>query len=444
MTYQEALDYLFSFTNLEQLPPRAFAAENFNLQRIESLLASLTNPHLGRLTVHIGGTKGKGSTAAMFASVLCAAGYKTGLLTSPHLITFEERIQIDGMHISPEQLVAAVEALQPAVESYHRDPCHGRLTTFELITVTAFLAFEQNGATAQVLEVGMGGRLDATNVVPAPDLCVITPISYDHTEVLGDTLAAIAGEKAGIAKKGCPLVMALQEEEAKRVIAQRCYEVGAPLIDVEKRAAWTRISQTLDEQRFEVRALKTAFTLQIPLLGTFQIENAAAAVTGMEVLRERGVPIRREAIEQGLAQVKWPGRLQILEREPLVVVDGAHNAASARRLAEALRADFPHERCYFIIGTSADKDIDGIAAQLAPLGETVFVTSAATPRAADPQRVATAFQHAGARTEIVESAGEGVRRAKSIASAGDLICVTGSLYIVGEVLKQHESRSMNV
>ncbi len=435
MTYQEAFGYLFSFTNFEEISPRDLAAENFNLKRVEHLLAFLGDPHLGRLTVHIAGTKGKGSTGAMTASVLQAAGYRTGFLSSPHLIAFEERIQIAGSPISQQAFLVGMQELRPAVEAYHQDAQYGRLTTFELMTALAFVCFQREGATAQVLEVGMGGRLDATNVIPAPDLCIITPISYDHTEVLGNTLAAIAGEKAGIIKKGCPVVMAPQEEEAKRVIAQRCYALDAPLIDVEKRAAWKRSSQSLDEQCFYLHTLKTGFELRIPLLGAFQMENAVTAVTGIELLRERGVPITREAIQQGLAQVRWPGRLQILERNPLLVVDGAHNVASARRLAEALQADLPHQRIFFVIGTSADKDIDGIAKELAPLAETVFVTRSASPRAAHPQRVADAFAAAGVTAHMVESAAEGIACARDRATADDLICATGSLYIVGDVLK---------
>ena len=436
MTFQEALAYLFSFTNYEQAPAEAYAAENFDLKRVEALLRAVGDPHLGRLTVHIAGTKGKGSVAAMTDSVLRAAGLRTGMLTSPHLCDFTERIQIDGRQISEQALADLVTQLSPAVEAYHTNARFGRLTTFELVTVLAFLYFRQEGASAQVLEVGLGGRLDATNVLPSPDLTVIAPVSYDHTEILGATLGAIAGEKAGIIKPGCPVVMAPQEDEAARVIAARCYALNAPLLDVAKRYSWERTGHSLDGQRFQVRTSRTGFDLTIPLLGAFQLENAATALAGLDILRGAGVSISREAIASGMAQVHWPGRLQVLERSPLLLVDGAHNGASARRLGEALATDFAHRRVLLVVGTSADKDLGAIAHGLAGVADEVVATRSANPRAADASAIARAFSDQGVHAETAEDVVTALQVAHDRAQPEDLICVTGSLFLVGEVLRQ--------
>ena len=319
MSYQQAEAYLHRFTNYEAAPATTYGAENFDLRRMESLLELLGNPHLGRVTVHIAGTKGKGSIAAMTAAVLQVSGYRTGLFTSPHLCTFRERFRIDGQPISEEDFVALVDVLQEAVETYHQAPQFGRLTTFEMTTALAFLHFRQSGATAQVLEAGMGGRLDATNVVPQPNLCIITPISYDHTQILGDTLEAIAGEKAGIIKPGVPVVMAQQPEEARTVIARRCYQQNAPLLDVSRQAQWSRMSQELDlsGQTCSFRLARAGYQIWLPLLGSVQVENAATVIVAAETLRDRGVAIAYKAIERGLAAVRWPGRLQIIQQRPV-------------------------------------------------------------------------------------------------------------------------------
>ena len=436
MNYQEALHYLDSFTNYEQLPAQAYAAEKFDLKRVEMLLHQLGDPHLGRITVHIAGTKGKGSAAAMMASVLGMAGYRTGLLTSPHLCNFRERIRLDGSAISESVLAELVEQVKPMVEAYHVAPVFGKLTTFELVTVVALLYFQQCGATAQVLEVGLGGRLDATNVVPKPDLCFITPVSYDHMEVLGTTLTAIAREKAGIIKQGVPLVMAPQENEARAVIAARCYELDAPLVDVDRRTKWIRINQTLEGQSFEVRGLRTGFKLWTCLLGAVQMENAATVVAGFEVLRELGMALPRGAVEEGIARVTWPGRLQVLAEAPLLLLDGAHNGASARRLREALQEDFPHRRVILVVGSLADKDIQRIASELAPVADQVITARLASPRSADPLNIAGAFARYGVPAEPAKNVADALDAARAAASPVDLICATGSLYLVGEVLAQ--------
>ncbi|MBI2885869.1 MAG: bifunctional folylpolyglutamate synthase/dihydrofolate synthase [Chloroflexi bacterium] len=434
MTYQDALRYLQSFTNYEQQPAQAYAAEHYDLRRMAMLLRRLGDPHLGRVTVHIAGTKGKGSVAAMMASVLEAAGYRTGLFTSPHLCDLRERVRLSGRAISPADLATLVEQLHREVESYHQEPVYGRITTFELLTALAFLHFQRQGAAAQVLEAGMGGRLDATNVVPQPDLCIITPVSYDHVEVLGATLDAIAGEKAGIIKPGVPVIMAPQDDAARTVIAQRCYQQGAPLVDVASRAKWARLSQTFEGQSVQVRGLKTRFQLTTPLLGAFQAENAAVVALAVEALREHGVAVTRVAVEQGVARVRWPGRLQVLEREPLLLLDGAHNGASARCLCEALQSDFPHRRAILVVATLSDKDQDAIARELAPATDLAIVTRVAHPRATPTEALAAAFRHRNVAVQVADAVASALAVARAEADEADMICATGSLYLAGQVL----------
>ena len=434
--YEEALDYLHQFTDYEQAPQSAYAASNFDLRRMQALLSLLDNPDVGRVTVHIAGTKGKGSVAAMTAAVLQAGSYRVGLLTSPHLCTFRERIRIDGQPISEDDFVAAVDELRPAVDTYHRDTAWGRLTTFELSTTAAFLAFRRAGATAQVLEVGMGGRLDATNVV-TPHLTIITPISYDHMAILGNTIEAIAGEKAGIIKPGVPLVIAPQPEEARRVFAKRCYELNAPLFDVTLKAHWARLALDPDlrGQWCTVRLTRTAYQIWIPLLGAVQMENAVTVALAIETLRDSGIEIPYKSLEVGLSAVRWPGRLQVVERDPLLVLDGAHNDASARRLHDALTKDFEHRNLILIVGISSDKDIPAIAAALAPGADYVIATRAASPRAAKPEAIAKTFSEHSVNVESAPDLATALARARTIAGKKDMICVTGSLIVVGETLQ---------
>lgn len=423
------LTYLYSHADFER--GRTASESQYDLSRVEYLLHELGDPHLGRLTVHLAGTKGKGSTAAMIASVLQAAGYRTGLFTSPHLCDFRERIRVDGVAISEDAFAHAVEEVREAADRYHQDPKYGRLTTFELTAAAAFLHFRNQGATAQVLEAGLGGRLDATNVIPAPEVAVITPLSYDHMDVLGHTLAAIAGEKAGIIKPGGAVVMAIQEPEAGAVIARRCYEIGATLTDAGRRARLQRTAFDLEGQSFHLTTAKASYDLHIPLLGAFQIENATVAVAAYEILRSQGIPLRREHLEQGLAQARWPGRLQLVRHEPLVVLDGAHNGASAHRLREALTTDVPHKRLTLVFGASQDKDLSAIAAEIGPIASEVVATRADSPRSTKPAAIAKAF---GTKV-TAPSVKEALDLALSKAQPNELVCVTGSLYVVGEALE---------
>lgn len=442
MDYRQALDYILGFTDYEKTPAVSYAAANFDLRRMEALLGRLGNPHLGRPTVHIAGTKGKGSTAALVASVLQAAGYGAGLFTSPHLHTFRERIRISGQLIAPDEVARLTAEMQPQVEAVNAAGEHGRLTTFELITALAFLHFQRQQAEVQVIETGLGGRLDATNVV-APTVSVITSISYDHMAILGSTLAQIATEKAGIIKAGRPVVSAPQEEEAAAVIAAVCAEKGAKLTQVGRDVVWTKDKvappSNLSKpggQSLVVMGRFGEYPVWIPLLGEHQLENAAVAVAVLEVLKEQGLVWNPEALRQGLAQVSWPGRLEVLGRAPWLVVDGAHNGESARALVAALKQNFHFERVILLFGASADKDVAAMAAELAALRPQVIATAASHPRSASAEAVAQAFVVQGLAVEAVSRVSEALSRARAGAGPGDLIIATGSLFLVAEVRQQ--------
>ncbi len=437
VNYQAALDYVLSFADYERMPRSALV---FDLRRIEMLLERLGKPQEAAKAVHVAGTKGKGSTAAMIASVLTEAGYRTGLYTSPHLLSLTERIQVDGKPIAEDVFAKLVEMMKPEVEAVNDFGASGELTTFELLTVLAFTYFKEREAEYQVLETGLGGRLDATNVVQ-PEVCVITSISFDHTDVLGDTLAQIATEKAGIIKSGSTVVCSPQSLEAMEVIERICRERGVGLFRVGSDVTWHRQTFSLEGQSFQLRGITGEYEINLPLLGEHQLENAATAVAVAEVLVERGAKISPEGITTGLAKVHWPGRLQILQREPWIIVDGAHNADSARRLVEALKQYFDFSRVVLVFGASSDKNIAGMIAELASLPDLVIVTQSRHPRAVEPATLVSEFSKLGVVSEVAENVASAVELALTRAMPSDLICATGSLFIVAEVMEYMLKRS---
>ena len=434
MDYRAALDYILSFTDFERAPAVVYSAANFDLRRMEQLLERLGNPHLEARAIHVAGTKGKGSTAAMIASALGAAGYRTGLYTSPHLHTFRQRINVAGKDIAKGKFSTLVDRLKPEVEAVNLGHAYGELTTFEILTAMAFTYFGDAEVDFQVLEAGLGGRLDATNVVPA-EVAVITSISLDHAEVLGDSLDKIAGEKAGIIKPGSVVVISPQEAEAERVIKEACEEKGARLIAVGRDVTWHKKAADISGQWLTVNGQMDSYDLAIPLLGEHQLENAATAVAALEALASRGVSIPTESIVNGLAKVRWPGRLEIINHEPLFLVDAAHNADSARRLKEAIKQYFDFQRLVLIIGVSSDKDIAGIAGQLAPLSTVAIATRSRHPRALEPPLLLEELLRHGAYTELTESVAAAVGRALALAGPRDLICATGSLFVAAEAIE---------
>jgi dihydrofolate synthase/folylpolyglutamate synthase len=444
--YQQTLDYIYGFVNYETMPVTRDAA-HFDLRRMAQLLDALGNPHLAAKSVHIAGTKGKGSTAAMVASVLTAAGYKTGLYTSPHLSDLRERIQIDGRLISQSELSNLVRKFKPRMAAVDRTATYGKLTTFEVLTALAFSYFAEHKADFQVLEVGLGGRLDATNVI-TPEVSVITAISLDHTEVLGKTLPAIATEKAGIIKPGISVVSSPQTREVMEVIEETTRKNGARLLKVGREMTWQVLGYDLTGQRLEVKGLLDRYELEISLLGLHQMENAAVAVAALELLIERGYIISRDSIVSGLARVKWPGRFDILSRDPFIVVDGAHNRESARLLGESLKRYFSlsrkgqragegylqFDRNVLVMGASFDKDVDGIISELGPLFDRFIVTGSQHPRAMSPELLRDKFAEHRLKAEV--SADIPAALLLATGEGGNFICVTGYLFVVGEAMEE--------
>lgn len=442
--YQQALDYLYSFIDYETMhQPRD--ASHFDLRRMDELLVRLDNPHLKARTIHIAGTKGKGSTAAMVASVLSTAGYKTGLYTSPHLTDLRERFRIDNELISEAAIIELVDRIKPEVEVVNQEAKYGKLTTFELLTALGFLYFAQQGVDIQVIEAGLGGRLDATNVV-RPEVCIITAIGLDHTDVLGNSLAQIAGEKAGIIKPGSVVISKSQPDEAASVIEKRCIENNARLVRVGADITWRGLGFKPDRQLLEVNGKLAGYRIALPLLGSYQQENAAAAVAALEVLAENGLNITRNDIITGLEKVSWPGRFQIMGQKPLIVVDGAHNPASIRQLKLSLAAYIescasfekdtnPFDRAILVFGASLDKDIAGIVSELPLFFNEVIITRSRHPRAMATNFIVAEFRKYGFKPHVAEPVSEAVSLALSQTGEKDLICVTGSLFVVGEAIE---------
>ena len=440
IAYQETLDYIYSFIDYSLKRTFRYSPENFNLARMEKLAISLGNPHQQYPIIHVAGTKGKGSVAAICSSALHAAGYRVGFYTSPHLQDFTERIQVNGEPISHEDVVALVNEMKPHIASIPE------LTTFEITTALALLYFARCGATAAVLEVGLGGRLDATNIV-TPKVCVITSISYDHTYVLGDTLAEIAGEKAGIIKQGVPVVLAPQEEEARQVVARIAAEKDAALIQVGQDYLFAPHSHSLDGQSFFVwlQAMQSAVSdfiesgglqgqqptsLTIPLLGYHQVVNAATAYAALQTARPVGIDIDEEDIRQGFASVVWPGRFEVLRRNPPIVLDSAHNRDSALKLRLTIDDYFPGYPVILVFGASEDKDIKGMYAELLPRVESVIATQSIHPRAMDPAQLVELAHQFGVPARAIPRIEDALQEALQIGQNGYLILVTGSLFIV--------------
>jgi dihydrofolate synthase/folylpolyglutamate synthase len=434
MKYSEAIVYLHSLTDYEKMRIERYTTEAFDLSRVEALLSSLGDPHTRFPSVHIAGTRGKGSTAAMCEACLRAAGYTTGFYISPHLHTFRERIQIDRQEIAREDVVALVEEVRPAVERIDG------VTTFEAITAMGFLFFARAAVDVAVVEVGLGGRLDATNVI-TPEVSVITSLSLEHTYLLGDTLDKIAFEKAGIIKPGIPAVVAPQRDEARVVLETVCEERGAPLTQIGRDWMYEPGEADLDGQFFAVRRLAAGRSeldgeYWIPLLGRHQLENATCAIAALDILRQQGYEISAEAVREGLRGVDWPGRLEVLSREPLVVVDCAHNPYAAQVLCRALEEWFPNRRWVLLYGASADKDIEGVLTMLLPISDYVIVTRSDHPRAAAPTELADIVASIGGGAEISVSVPRALRRALDVMEPQHGLLVTGSIFLVADVREE--------
>jgi dihydrofolate synthase/folylpolyglutamate synthase len=433
MTYQESLDYLYSFLDTERKLPRRPA--ELNLPRTVALLAALGEPQRAFPSVVIAGTKGKGSTAVLIEAIVRASGLRTGLWTSPHLHSYRERIQVDRRLITQAELIGAVEAIQPVVAAFEQGE-HGAPTVFELGFAIALRFFAEQAVDLAVLEVGLGGRYDSANVV-TPLLSVITSISYDHMHVLGDTLRQIAYEKAGIIKQGVPAITVAQQPEALAEIARVAAEVSAELSVVSSPSSVATDDGLLTTDSFRWFDPLEFYhgPLETMLQGLFQRENARLAVGAALLLRDAGLPIDDAAIATGLAGAQWPGRVELAPGEPPIILDGAHNGDSARKLVLSLREAFPGRRLVLVLGTSQDKDIARILAELAPAASALVLTRSSHPRAwVDLEELAARaeplLRDARVPLVIAPEVPDALAQAQRLAGPGDLICVTGSLFVV--------------
>ena len=440
--YRQSVEYIYSFSDYETTH-KLRDSVSYDLRRVYELMHLLGNPHLKARTIHIAGTKGKGSVASMIASVLTTSGYKTGLYTSPHLIDIRERFRIDGKMISEEEFTDIVEELKPAVDAVNRRAAYGLLTTFEIMTALCFVFFTRHDIDFQVVEVGLGGRLDATNVV-SPEVCIITPVNLDHTDVLGDTVAKIAAEKAGIIKEGVPVVASPQTDEAMEVIERVCFEQHSRLIKIGVDVKWQDAGFNPEKLNIKVEGRLNDYELSLPLLGCCQMENAAAAVAALEVLIEKGFDISPSGITQGMGQVKWPGRFQVMGKNPCIIIDGAHNVLSARELKKSLRYYYKDYfsmdktkslgKTILVFGASSDKDIQGMADELAPLFDEVIITRSSHPRSMDVLTLAAGFGNRGLEVESTATVPEALELAVSQAQGTGLICIAGSLFVAGDAI----------
>ena len=435
MTYPEALRYLEYFIDYEKIPSWAYK-KSLRLNRFQAFLAALNNPQDNLRCIHVAGTKGKGSTCAFIAYILRAHGFKVGLYTSPHLIDFRERIRVlngrapgdfTGM-VSRKELADITNKLKPAIEQFNRESPDGPLTFFEAYTALAFTYFKEKKVDFAVLETGLGGRLDATNTV-RPLVCVITPISYEHTDKLGKTLTEIAREKAGIVKdlRNLSVIIAPQPAAALRVIRQRCNNKGVKLYEAGKHASYIHG----DKDTFKVRGIFADYPdLKIKLLGEHQLINAIAAISAVEALRLHNIRVGIQAIRDGLYDTVWPGRCEIISKKPWVVLDGAQNAASSLALKKTIKDNFKYQKLILVLGISSDKDIKGICKELYGLADEVIFTKADTPRAINPGVLAKYFK--GKNNYLTNNVHEARHLAKRIAGRQDLILACGSLFVVGE------------
>ena len=431
MNYIEALRLLQRRDDWER-SGSATSADRWDLRRVRSLLARLDNPQLGRGTVHVAGSKGKGSTAAMIAGVLRAAGTPVGLFTSPHLHRFTERIAVDGEPISADDFGRIMGELAPHIEAEDGEGAQGAVSTFEALVALAFLVFRERGVRWQVLEVGLGGRLDATNVFDQKEVCVITPIGLEHTAILGDTVAQIAEEKAAIITPESTVVMGPQRESAADVIRRVCAERGATLIEVAQACALNPTRASNEGREFTLRTPAATYRLSLPMLGRHQVDNAATAVLALEALAPHGVAIDEAAMRQGLASVRVPCRIELLRQRPLVIVDGAHSRDSARALARVVREDLGRSEVTLVVGCSGDKDVAALADELAPLAAQVIATRSRHPRARDPREVGQAFAERDVPVAMTEPVGAAMEAALTQADSGGTVVVCGSLFVAAE------------
>ena len=422
MEYREAMDYLENLTKF---------GFNFGLGRIEELLRRLGNPHTKIKVVHIGGTNGKGSTTAMLAAILKESGLRVGMFTSPHLHSYTERYRINGELIGQERIAEMISRLRPHLEDMVREGFE-HPTEFEAGTAMAFLYFAEEEVDLLLLEVGLGGAIDSTNVI-TPVVSVLTNIAMDHMDYLGNTLKEITTVKTGIIKHGVPVVTSAKNPVALEVIEAACQEKGSALTVVGRQVTLEQKEFSTEGQRFSIFTPQHSYEdLTLPLLGRHQLTNAAGAVGVIEVLQKLGYNIPEEAVRQGIAKTNWPARLEIMRQKPTVLVDAAHNLDGVESLKQALLDYFPGKKVILVLGMLGDKERSKVVAELTPLAASVVITKPNSPRAGDWELLAYEARKFVDKVVLIESITEAVDAALAMAGEEDLVCITGSFYMVAE------------
>ncbi len=433
-SYSTAMRFISTFTDYERLSRIGYNNINFNLARMQKLLSITGNPHRKFKSVHIAGTKGKGSTAHMLANMLEGSGYKVGLYTSPHVVDVRERIMVNNQMIPEHDFVRLLNKLLPELRDGEEK---SRPTFFEILTCIAFMYFAEEEVDMAVIETGLGGRLDSTNVIK-PEVSAITTIGYDHMHILGNTLAKIAQEKAGIFKTGVPVISVPQTPEVKDALNKAAKSIKAPLkftgedIDFSYRfessritGPHTRICLTTPRSKFE--------HLPVPLPGEHQAINCGLALAILDTLKEKGYQINDQQALDGLAKTRLSGRMELICEDPRILIDGAHNPPSVEALIKTIGQHISYDSMVVIFGCAVDKDVDGMLDQIAMGADKVIFTKNGTVRSADPEELALRFEErTGRMAQFADTVNEAVRVASSVATRGDIICITGSFYLAGE------------
>ncbi len=423
--YQKAINYIYDLNKYGM---------KLGLNNITYLLSLFDNPHLKNKTIHIAGTNGKGSTAAMISTILKSAKYKAGLYTSPHLVNFQERFRINGKMISKKDICDLLERLKPAIQKVAKTEGYQHPTFFEVITTMAFLYFHDQNVDFAVIETGLGGRLDATNVCK-PIVSVITNIDYDHMDQLGNTLSAISWEKGSIIKKNTPVLIAQQSLEAENVLVEMANKMNSEFYRVGKEIIYSINKSSIDGSNLNYSGLQNKYiSMDIPLRGSYQAENASLAIATAEVLMSTGYFISEKNIRDGLKNTNWPGRFEIVFKEPLTILDGAHNPDGVKKFMEELKRYLPDKKIVAVIGVFMDKDYRNIIKNVIPFVDNVVLTMAQNKRATPTSILAEESEKYIDKNNIFQeiSVDLAIKKAFSIAKNEDIICITGSLYTVGE------------
>jgi dihydrofolate synthase/folylpolyglutamate synthase len=433
-TYKEAMKYLFAQTDYEKQERLRYNVTTFNLERMEKLLSLLGNPHKKIPTVHIAGTKGKGSTATMLARMLESNGYKVGLYTSPHVVHLHERIAVNSKMISDSQMFGLLNRVYAPVEKMSKTDAP---TFFEIMTALAFLHFVDSKVDLAIIETGLGGRLDSTNVIK-PEVIGITSLSVDHQNQLGSNLDSIAKEKAGVFKRGVPVVTVEQEPEALRVLKSEAVAAKAPLSITGKDIDFSYRFETSREHGPHTRICLTTKTskfehLRVPLHGKHQAINCGLALAMLDKLKASGYEIDNHKAAEGLKEVSLLGRMEMICHDPRIMIDAAHNAASIRALVHAIGQNIPYDSMVIIFGCNSDKDVAGMLVELQYGADKVIFTRSDSAKAMSPQDLADMYTEiCGKMCQTASSLGEALQLARSAVGQEDLICITGSFYLIGQ------------